>query len=292
MTCFGMVTTARSSRYTLPALESFFRHTEMAAADRFLLIDNDGGFAAPARFSRVELVANARPLGFAANVNQVIAAANQAQTDVVMLNNDIVFTAGWLAPLRGAEDAILVPLCNQQQVYRHGALALQPLMDLEQVQGHEADLDAIVAAHRANPEWRGLRHAVHISFFCFRLPRAVHQAVGAFDEGFGRGGGEDLDYRIRAHLAGFHVGIAVESYVLHFMGKSTWRGGESADESRAREAGYIARLRAKWGEDLAQMFLFSGNWQAVVARIGLQAELGAGDFPQIVRRCLARRNRD
>src|SRR5215472_2217461 len=154
MIYFGMVTTSRSRRYTLPALETFFRHTDLSAADRFLLIDNDGDFHLPGSCSRAELVKCERPRSYAANVNFLIQQAAAVQADVVFLNNDIIFAPGWLAPLCTTDQAILLPLCNQYVTYQRGGLKLEPEMDIEQYAGHEDEFLAIVAEHRADARMR------------------------------------------------------------------------------------------------------------------------------------------
>jgi GT2 family glycosyltransferase len=288
MIYFGMVNTSSSAAYTFPALKSFFRHTPMMAGDRFFLFDNNGDLSLPETFERVEIVRNPEPRGFAANVNQVIAKARDVGADVIFPNNDIIFTEGWLDPLMERDDAILLPLCNQFRLYDHGALRLEPTMDLADYLGKDADLDAIVAEHRRTTQG-GYAGALHMSFFCFRIPARIHAEIGLFDENFGRGGGEDVDYRLRAHLAGFSVAMAVKSYLLHFMGKSTWRGGESAAQIEARNQAYVGYFRQKWGADLANVFLFSSDWQRSVADLGIQDEIDRGDYSQAICRLLARR---
>jgi GT2 family glycosyltransferase len=288
MTCFGMVTTSRSGRYTVPALESFLRNTELMPWDRLLLIDNDGDFELPPSLSRVELIRNKQPLSFAANVNHVIRQAVEQRDDVVFLNNDMIFTRGWLVPMRGSEETILTPMCNQHVVYQRDGLNLQTTMIWEDFVGREGALEAIAEAHRTNPQfcersWRPLR----ISFYCFRLPYSVHAAIGLFDEGFGPGGGEDVDYRLRALVAGFDVAVAMESYVLHFMGKSTWDSGETEKETRARDAIYVRRFRDKWGDNLARIFLFGDDSPQYAAMLGLQKMMQAGDYRGVIAYCQA-----
>ena len=287
-THFGMVTTAKSARYTGPALDSFFRFTEFGADDRFVLIDNDGGYTPPAGL-RLECVANPAPKSFAANVNEAIAGALRADADLVFLNNDIIFSPGWLPPLKSRDDAILIPLCNQNVVYDHGGFALKAAMDLDEYTGHEDNFLAIVAAHRADVAMRGMRHSLLIPFYCFRLPHRVMATLGPFDEGFGTGGGEDIDYRVRAHIAGFRVLIAAESYLLHFGGKSTWRSGEADAETKTRDALYRRRLIEKWGVDVAALFLTHPAAQQKVSALGLGELLKSGDYPQLTSLLLARR---
>jgi GT2 family glycosyltransferase len=128
-------------------------------------------------------------------------------------------------------------------------------------------------------------------FYCFRLPRRVYATIGRFDEGFGRGGGEDVDYRVRAYLAGFETYLALESYILHFQGKSTWQGGETTPEQRARELEYRTHFRRKWGDELAAIFLGMGQAREVAERRGFAKEIDAGNFKRVIEIALARRNR-
>ncbi len=289
MTVFGMVTTSKSSQYTLPSLRSFFRHTPLTAQDRVLLIDNDADYELIQPFDRLEVVRNEKPRGFAENVNTLLRHAAAAGADMVFLSNDVIYSPNWLPPLRESERAILIPLCNQYKLYSYNGFSLAPAMNLEEYLGHEDDFIAIVNAHNADFGSRKLLDHPRISFFCFRIPRPVYSALGLFDEGFGRGGGEDADYRIRAHLAGFDVQMAAASYLLHFAGKSTWRGGESLEERRAREVAYLSHFYNKWGPDLAQIFLFVGNLDAAVAKYDLLGPVQAGDFRRVVETVLARR---
>jgi hypothetical protein len=190
MTYFGMVTTSRSKEYTLPALDSFFRYTELSTRDRFFLIDNDGTFSLPSSSLRVELLTPDKPQGFAANANTLLGNAIDAATDLIFLNNDIIFSPGWNIPLCSTDASILIPLCNQNLQYQYGNLTLQFLMDLADFLGREQHFLKIVEKHVADTSWRGFRKELHMSFFCFRLPYQISSVVGFFDEQFGRGGGE------------------------------------------------------------------------------------------------------
>jgi GT2 family glycosyltransferase len=93
MNVFGMVTTRHSHAYTSHALESFFRSTLFALTDLFVLIDNDGTYPLPPGGDGppVTRLTNAAPLGFAANLNQVLRIARARRADLFFLNNDLIF---------------------------------------------------------------------------------------------------------------------------------------------------------------------------------------------------------
>ncbi|WP_162271629.1 glycosyltransferase family 2 protein [Gemmata sp. SH-PL17] len=80
--------------------------------------------------------------------------------------------------------------------------------------------------------------------FCLLISRAVIDAVGLLDEGFGLGNFEDDDYCHRARAAGFRAVIARDAFV-HHVGGATFRAtGIDYTALLARNA---ERFRAKWG---------------------------------------------
>jgi GT2 family glycosyltransferase len=280
MNVFGMVTTRHSHAFTAYALESFFRTTPFGLTDLFVLIDNDGTYPGPGGYGpAVTRLTNAAPLGFAANVNQVLRIARARRADLFFLNNDLIFPPGWLEPLLVGEPGLLSPVSNFQFPYRVGAWACGPVLDLADYQGHEDHLHALARAHQARHS--GAQPALNLPFFCIKIPAAVQEAVGLLDKGFGPGGGEDYDYCLRCHLAGVPVRFALRSYVLHFMGKSTWRGAETLAQRRRCEQHYLAALQAKWGEHLLDV-LIRGNTQGVRAFPEVAAAFTAGDFRALI----------
>ena len=237
MNLFGMITVSASRDYVTVALGSFFQHTPAGCIDAFVIVDNDGDFEWPDELSteRVTIVRRESPAGFAANANLLLGHARARGADLLLLNNDLVFTPGWVEPLLADRPAILGPVSNAERPYRTGTFALQPAMALADYVGHESDLDLLAARHRASHS--GYQRVAAQPFFCVKIPATVYQAVGDFDERFGRGGAEDRDYTIRAWMAGFPHEIALASYVLHFQGRSTWCGGETPEDTAARNAG-------------------------------------------------------
>src|SRR5437867_13400433 len=93
---FGMVSTKASSSYTYKAVESFFKNTDLARGDRFLLIDNDNHISG---ITGVELLKNPKPWGFGENVNAALKIARESGDVLTFLNNDVIFTRGWFEPL-------------------------------------------------------------------------------------------------------------------------------------------------------------------------------------------------
>ena len=263
---FAMVTTTGSRDYTPFALRSFFKHTELGGEDKFFLIDNDSDFEVDALEVECPLIriCNPAPLGFAENVNQIISRALTENASVVFLNNDLVFPSHWFEPLRSDEPVIASPLSNREVQYAASVHVIKTQsvaklfvtgmeMKLDDYIGSEAALEAIAEAHRSKAQ--GVLSVYVLPFFAIRLPFAVLKSVGYFDTSFGAAGGEDYDYCLRARLAGFDVRYILNSWILHFYGKSTWSGVEDPDMRRKREANFMRVFREKWGEDLFELLL-------------------------------------
>ncbi|RIL05497.1 MAG: hypothetical protein DCC75_11635 [Proteobacteria bacterium] len=288
--CYGMVHTAPSSKYTPYALRSFFQYTELKPGDDLFLIDNDGSLEPGSTASQqLSLLVNAAPKSFAQNINQIMVKAGESKADLVFLNNDIIFTPNWLAPLLTGLPIITNSISNQHARYSAASWKLEPAMDLEEYLGHEHDLLQIAATHAASKH--GLRQVLTCPFFCVCIPYQVYSELGAFDESFGKGGAEDRDYSLRAYLRGFGVFLALDSFVLHFMGKSTWRGAESAGETEQRNRQYIERFQEKWGERLTKIAVL--NDQIALSELAAQhpQQLKIGAFAPIIQKISAKENK-
>jgi GT2 family glycosyltransferase len=280
-----MVTTRHSHEYTAHALSSFFETTNLGPEDEFWLIDNDGSLerSLTAGLPRVQVVTNPAPQGFAANVNQVIRDARDRGADLVFLNNDVIFTPGWLSPLCVDLPVVLSPISNFQLPYRSPEWECGPVLDLPDYLGNREAFRQIVRSHRAVVH--SYQPALAVPFFAVRIPHGVFTAVGNLDEGFGPGGGEDLDYCLRCHLAGFRVQFALDSYLLHFQGKSTWRGPESLEQRQAREQAWRQMFRDKWGSRLFELVCLKGS-DGVAGGDVVRARLARGDFQGVVEHLL------
>lgn len=255
MKIFGMVTTVNSWEYTSYALKSFFKNTRLEEGEKVFLIDNDNSFDDDASWFNpaLEIIKNDEPLSFAANVNKIMEIARGARADLFFLNNDLIFTQDWILPLLIDEPFILSPLSNREVQYNVGGIEWKNTLKLSDYLGREAVLKEIAKQHKA--DFQGYRKVISLPFFCIRIPFRVYETVGPMDESFGRGGAEDNDYCIRAILAGFDVKYALQSFVLHFSGKSTWAGGETQEETEIRCKTFRDVFEQKWGTKLLDVMI-------------------------------------
>lgn len=247
---FCMINTKTSQEYTYKSLESFIKNTNIKRRDKFFLIDNDSSFEND--LQNIILIKNKTPKSFAENINQVLTLAIQNHSDFVSLNNDIVFTPNWLEPLINS-NSITIPLSNQYITDKVDDFGTSFFMDLSQYIGNEDKLDII--ANKVTSQNLQFSQPKLIPFYCFYLPHEVSSIVGSFDEKFGKAGGEDIDYRLRARIKGYETLLISSSYLLHFMGKSSWRGLETENETNERNSIYQEYFISKWGKKIANEYI-------------------------------------
>jgi hypothetical protein len=291
---FAMVTTLKSREYTPHAVKTFFENTELNDTDRFILISNDDPNASTFQTKlskRLELINNPEPLSFAANVNQMIDLALSTSSDLYFINNDVIFSDNWLAPLAQGDDrTILSPVSNREVQYAGSAVViaskhvantmiLKAPMELSEYLASPRMFQALAEAHSKTAS--GYLTLLVFPFFCVKLPLGVMQVVGKFDLSFGRAGGEDYDYALRAWLAGFECQLALGSYLLHFWGRSTWAGGPRAESSY--DKGFLGIFEEKWGKALFQ-FALQENDSAITSDPELNNLRQTGRLGELVRR--------
>jgi hypothetical protein len=267
---YAMITSKSSRYYTDLALSSFLKNTRLSANDEFVLIDNDSEDT----YEYDNTIKNLIPKSFAANCNQLIDLANGR--NLVLVSNDIIFTPDWNLPLTQYSSALTLPSCNQTHLYTLGSLQLQPTMQLSSYENKSRELEQIAVYHRS--QVFGLFERLLMAFYAFSLPVSVYNRVGYFDENFGLGGGEDVDYRLRAVEQDIPVKYLSQSYLLHFSGKSTWDGPEKQREIEERNQKYFSKFADKWGEDLANLCLVGGNPGPVIEKYQLGNFISNRDF--------------
>ena len=205
---------------TRACIESVFLHSPPAL--ELVLVDNGSsedvaGMAADfsAAGRRVVYLRNPQNEGFAYGCNQGIAAAHGDY--LVLLNNDVVVTPGWLSrqmALLEMDRAIAVvgPTTNATS----GA----------QLVG-TATYRGVAEATRFARQW-ALEHAGELAIvprivgLCMVMRRALIEEIGGFDTAFGFGNCEDDDFCVRVMRAGHRIAIAYDVFI-HHHGSATFR---------------------------------------------------------------------
>jgi len=218
------------------------RRTVPRGMARIVVADDDSGAGHVAELRRivgVEVIAGSENVGFAANVNRGLRAA-QEDADVVVLNSDVEARPGWLACLQyAASQEEDVGIVGAQLLYPDGRI---------QFGGTVRNRDA--------PEWFDHRYrfkaegwgpacqagpALAVTGACMYVRREVIERVGLLDERYPMAF-EDVDWCLRTWQAGFRVVYFPAARLVHH--ESATRGTELGERERTSRRLFWER----WGD--------------------------------------------
>lgn len=273
-----MVTVKSSSEYTELALQSFFEHTKFQKNDQFVLIDNDGDWLNNHHnnaFDTNNIILNEKPKNTSQNINQIIDLASEFKQDVVFLSNDVIFTPNWNT--RFISNAVTIPACNQTHNY-----AIGQSLDIDQFNYNFKILNEISQNHMATNN-RPFQRLLMPMYVCY-IPYSVYSVIGKLDESFNVGG-EDVDYRLRCLQSNIQF-LHSNAFLLHFNGKSSWSGPETNIETDKRNNEYSNNFKNKWGIDLFNLCLISGNPELTIKKYNLQDLINNQQYNEAIKKVL------
>jgi glycosyltransferase involved in cell wall biosynthesis len=184
---------------------------------------------------RLLVLSHERPQGFVISANRGLRASTTA--DAVVLNSDTQVTAGWLDRLAAAAHsdphiATASPFSN------NATICSLPVFLAENTLPSGYDVDTFAAVITRVSE-RAYPRLPTGAGFCLYIKRRVLDDIGLFDEVFGVGYGEEVDFCRRASRKGYHHVLDDATFVFH-------EGSRSFGRSRAwrvRRAHLIVRWR-------------------------------------------------
>jgi GT2 family glycosyltransferase len=156
----------------------------------------------------VRVVHNGRNLGFGGGMN--VGMVHARGDVVVILNNDVIVTEGWLEDMVGALESRRTVGCTAP---RSNVVASEQILAVPYADD--------VAMHRFAAErrraLRGRGYVAHrVVGFCLCLDRAVIDGIGGFDPRYGLGNFEDDDLAVRIRAAGWGIFVCDDVFIHHF----------------------------------------------------------------------------
>lgn len=177
--------------------------------------------------------------GFVGACNTAFGAAGRA--DVILVNSDVIVTEGWYDRMTtAAQSSTLVATVST--LTNHGTILSVPFRN-RPVPQLPFDLTPDEAGRRVAAA--GLRVYPDIPTavgHCVLITRSAIDLIGGFDDAFGRGYGEEVDFSQRAVRAGMKNVLADDVFVFHRGGGSF--GHEESQAQRDNER--IVNARYPW----------------------------------------------
>jgi GT2 family glycosyltransferase/glycosyltransferase involved in cell wall biosynthesis len=242
-----IIITYNQWEYTKKCVDSIKKFTKIPY--KILIVDNgstDETKEYLKKLKDVDVILNKENKGFPIACNQAI--SKTSDDYVLILNNDVVVTQGWLERL--VEIAELNPSVG----------LIGPVSN--KVSGLQADEDAkydsiekmhLYARKNLEKNYNQRLFFPRIAFLCTLIRRDVIDRIGGLDERFSPGNYEDDDFCLRAQLAGYKTLIAKDVFIHHYGSKSFKAEGiEKYNE-------YLERNRKifvdKWGATPDEIWL-------------------------------------
>jgi len=232
------------------AMLASLRTTLPADLDHEIILIDDGStdgtheWLTTLNHPAIRVLLNERNLGYAATNNRAVATATGDL--LVLLNNDLVLTPGWLEPMLAVHAALQKPgtIGNVQLnattgVIDHAGITVtvkgKPEHDITPAPCAPTCCNSSCACSRPSPAVTGA---------CLLIARDLWQQLGGFDEQF-RNGGEDIDLCFRARTAGYVNAVALRSVIHHHVSASP--GRKQNDERNSY------RLTLRWEKELIEL---------------------------------------
>jgi len=210
---------------TRDCLLSWYAHIGAYLDKSEILLVDDGSSEESRQFFAslphpIRVIQNEKNSGFAFSNNR--AAAEAKGEYLILLNNDLVLQRGWL-------DAMLAVV---------NAGPKDRVVGNVQVSRLTGKVDHVGKFFDAGDDPRHFGQFYEeifpwdppVDFYpfpsvtaaCWLLKRSVFETLGGFDEQY-RNGFEDDDFCMRAQVSGYEVGVALRSWVYHYVSISTGR---------------------------------------------------------------------
>ncbi len=151
--------------------------------------------------------------GFPAGNNKGFKSVDENTEYICVINNDVIVTPYWLDRLITHSNRFdVVGACTNYVIGKQ-----REILD---IYNNNDELNTI--SEKFYQDNAGKYEDVNwIVGYCMLIKKSVIDDIGLFDEIYGLGHYEDIDFCMRAKKAGYKIGIAEDVYIHHF-GTITW----------------------------------------------------------------------
>ena len=224
---------------TKVCIESYLVNTLVPT--RLIIIDNASNESTRQYLSslrstancKIKVIFNKENVGFVRGMNQGIEISDAPYT--CLANNDLIFTNGWLNEI--------IEVFGE---YKNLGVINPNSNNLGVAPGKDIFLESF--ADRLKEENRGkFIEMPYCIGFCMVIRKQVIEKIGGISDEFYPMFFEDTDYSLKANRAGYLIGMAKASYVVHNEHSSTGKIGTKKEEIFCKSKETFVK---KWGRML------------------------------------------
>lgn len=253
---------------TQQCLDSIFRHSDSKTTFEVIAIDNGSDektkevLASFSDMDNYRIITNQENLGFAKSINQ--AAKEREGRDLLLLNNDILTTPGWLdgllmhkSPDTGVIGCLL--LYPNTEIIQHAWVNIGT-EDGRTLAPYHVHQYADINNNEISQEINSPRNVDAVTGACMLISSRALDEAGLLDETY-QNGLEDIDYCIRVRQLGMDVVYSPDTILYHYESMSkgrhdkdiqnwqhfnrTWLGTYQIKVSQEETAKHVAQIKSR-----------------------------------------------
>lgn len=209
---------------------------------------------------------NQENLGFIRTVNNFM---SSTEADVLLVNSDVILSRYCInelitaRELAGGHVASLTSFSNNATIFSY------PRQIVENRISSPCAIERIAEAFRSAADGNSgaATQQVPVSHgFLMYISRTALNAVGLFDEYFGKGYGEEVDWSMRAALKGFEHRICTRAYAFH---KGSVSFGDDVRKKILNNSNKIIAERYPFYDKMVQEFVYADDLLPLRNRVAL-----------------------
>jgi len=208
---------------------------------------------------------NNENLGFIRTVNNFMTATT---ADVLLVNSDVILSRHCIDELITARERLGPHVATLTAFSNNATIFSYPRQIVENPVSSPEAIERIAEAFRSCSDGgSGASHQVPVSHgFLMHLSRTALNSVGVFDEYFGKGYGEEVDWAVRAALKGFEHHICTTAYAFH---KGSVSFGADIRHNAVRNSNRIIAERYPFYDKMVQEFIYTDEFLPLRNRVAL-----------------------
>lgn len=209
---------------------------------------------------------NQENLGFIRTVNNFMSAT---EADVLLVNSDVILSRHCINELITARELVGGHVASLTAFSNNATIFSYPRQIVENRISSPCAIERIADAFRsaAGGNSGAATQQVPVSHgFLIYISRTALNAVGVFDEYFGKGYGEEVDWAMRAALKGFEHHICTTAYAFH---KGSASFGDDVRKKILNNSSKIIAERYPFYDKMVQEFIYTDDLLPLRNRVAL-----------------------